>query len=183
VSREVFDRLSRRQHPDGVAAVCETPTLTLDRFHPSEPALVLVGDGIEKPGNIGAMIRTCDALGAAFLGSSLATDIVNPNVIRASQGSLFATPTASAARSDVIEWCRTNTSVFLTSPDEGMRLWDIDLTGAVSIVIGAEDDGVDPDWLGVGRGLAIPMRGAADSLNASVSAAIVLAEAARQRSD
>lgn len=182
VSAAVFDKISKRQHPDGIAAVAETPDVSFAGFKADDPALILVADGIEKPGNIGAILRTCDALGAAFVGSSLATDLVNPNVVRSAQGSLFSVPTASVPRADAIRWCAANTQVLVTTPTDAEPLWDMDLTGPTSIVIGAEADGVASEWVDVGRGLRIPMSGAADSMNASVSAAIVLAEARRQRS-
>ncbi len=182
VSRRVFDKLSRRQHPDGVAAIARTPHRSLDTFSPRRPALVLVADGIEKPGNIGAMIRTCDAFGASFVGSSLATDLENPNVIRATQGSLFSPPIATADRHESIIWSQANTRIVVAHPNEGgASLWDVDLTKPTSIVIGAEHQGVHPSWLETGRHVSLPMQGAADSLNASVTAAVFLAEAVRQR--
>jgi TrmH family RNA methyltransferase len=182
VSTAVFDKISRRQHPDGVAVIARIPDLSFDQFRVDSPALVLVADGIEKPGNIGAILRTCDALGAAFVGSSLATDLVNPNVVRAAQGSLFGTPTAFVSREDAIAWCSANTQVLVTRPDDSVSLWGFDLTGPTSIVIGAEAEGVAQAWSDVGVGITIPMSGHADSMNTSVTAAIVLAEASRQRS-
>lgn len=182
VSAHVFDRISRRQHPDGVAVVARTPDMTLERIDVGKDPLVLIADGIEKPGNIGAIIRTCDALGASFVGSSLGTDLVNPNVIRSAQGSLFSFPMAAAPRAEVVAWATERTRIIAMRPDDADQLWDTDLTGAVSVVIGAEHDGVAPEWSDVGQGVHIPMHGAADSLNASVTAAIVLAEAVRQRS-
>ena len=181
VSVAVFDKISKRQHPDGVAVVAASPDVSFANFRVDDPALVLVADGMEKPGNIGAILRTCDALGAAFVGSSLATDLVNPNVIRSAQGSLFSIPTASVPRTDAIRWCAANTHVVVTRPSEAVPLWDMDLTGPTSIVIGAESEGVAAEWGTIGKGMAIPMSGSADSMNASVSAAIVLAEAQRQR--
>jgi TrmH family RNA methyltransferase len=183
VSTAVFDKISRRQHPDGVAVVAETPDVTFAHFTVEAPALVLVADGMEKPGNIGAILRTCDALGAAFVGSSLATDLVNPNVVRSAQGSLFSTPTASVPREDAIRWCAANTQVLITRPDDSVPIWDADLTIPSSIVIGAEAEGVAEAWAAAGSGVTIPMSGSADSMNASVTAAIVIAEARRQRSD
>ena len=182
VSQRVFDKLARRQHPDGVAAVAETPALSLASFEPDTPALVVVGDGMEKPGNIGAVLRTCDAFGAGFIGSSLGTDLVNPNVIRAAQGSIFATPLASVERASAVEWAKARTRIIAAHPIGAAPLWNEDLTGPTTIVIGSEHAGVDPLWLDVGTSVAIPTVGIADSLNASVSAGIFLAEAARQRS-
>jgi TrmH family RNA methyltransferase len=182
VSTAVFDKISRRQHPDGVAVVAESPDLSFASFTVDDRSLVLVADGMEKPGNIGAILRSCDALGAAFVGASLATDLVNPNVVRSAQGSLFSTATASVHRDDAIRWCAANTQVLITRPNDSVPLWEADLTVPTSIVIGAEDQGVADAWGAVGQGITIPMSGSADSMNASVSAAIVMAEALRQRS-
>ena len=182
VSAHVFDKISRRSHPDGTAVVAVTPDFGVAQFSPPEPSLVLVADGIEKPGNIGAMMRTCDALGAALLASELATDLVNPNVIRSAQGALLAIPTASVDRTSASAWCVEHTQTVVLRPHDSTSVWDIDLSGPTSIVVGAEDVGVDDQWDAVGTGVRIPMAGQSDSLNASVAAAIVLAEARRQRS-
>ena len=182
VSARAFDKLSRRQNPDGVIAIARTPVMSLESFAQGDTHLILVGDAIEKPGNIGAMLRSCDAFGAAFIGSSLGTDLVNPNVIRAAQGSLFATSVASVPREDAIAWCTENTTVVVAHPVDAAPLWQLDLAGPTSIVIGSEHEGVHPRWLEVGKPTVIPMTGVADSLNASVSAGILLAEASRQRS-
>lgn len=182
VSSPVFEAVSARQQPDGIAVVARTPDTSLEQFDPPRPRSVLVADRIEKPGNLGAMIRTADALGCAVLGSDLGTDLVNPNTVRAAQGSLFAVPIAAGARSAAIEWCADAGDVVVATPDARATLWDLDLTGDVSVVVGAEDRGVHRAWLDVGTPCRIPMRGSADSLNASVSAAILLAEVARQRS-
>jgi TrmH family RNA methyltransferase len=183
VSTRVFDKISRRQHPDGVALIARKPDHRLTVFSPPDPALVLVGDAIEKPGNIGAMVRTCDSFGAGFVGSSLKTDMENPNVVRSAQGSLFSSPIATADRDEAIAWCVENTTVIVAHPEEGGRsLWDVNLTAPTSIVIGAEHEGVHPAWLEAGEHVSIPVAGAADSLNASVTAAVFLAEALRQRS-
>lgn len=182
VSPRVFDKISRRQHPDGVALVARRPDHRLAAFTPPDPLLVLVADGIEKPGNIGAMVRTCDSLGAAFVGSSLRTDMENPNVVRAAQGSLFSSPIATADRPDVIAWCTANTHVIVAHPGDGGRsLWDVDLTRPTSVVIGAEHEGVHSSWIEAGEHVSLPVAGTADSLNASVTAAVFLAEASRQR--
>ena len=181
VSERAFARISARQHPDGVAAIVETPSLDLDDL-PDDGRVALVADGVEKPGNVGAMVRTADAFGASFIGASLATDLVNPNVVRSAQGSLFACRLAAAPRSEVIPWCMRHGPIVVASPDADRSLWDMDLSGPVSIVVGSEHLGVDPAWLEVGSAATIPTSGTADSLNASVAAAIFLAEASRQRS-
>lgn len=182
VSARVFERLSAREHPDGVAAVVTTPDLALDRFAPSTD-VILIADRIEKPGNIGAMIRTADGFGAAFMGSDLGTDLVNRNVIRAAQGSLFATETANAGRSDAMPWSKAFGRVLVAVADPAAEsIWDTDLSGPVCLVVGREHDGAHPDWQSAGLPVTIPTTGTADSLNASVAAAVLLAEARRQRS-
>lgn len=182
VSPRVFDSLSVRQNPDGIAAVMKTPDHGVANLSVERPCLVLVGDGIEKPGNVGAMLRTADGLGAAFLGSDLGTDLVNPNVVRSAQGSLFTFPTGAGTRRQVISWCASHGSIVVATPTATMTLWDLDLRQDVSIVIGSEHLGVDRAWTASGTAFRIPMTGSADSFNASVAAAIALAEAVRQRS-
>jgi TrmH family RNA methyltransferase len=182
VSERVFVALSARQHPDGVAAIVRTPSLLLETLALGSNPVVLVADGVEKPGNVGAIIRSCDGLGAAFIGSSLGTDVVNPNVVRSAQGSLFSTAIAAAPRTDVIEWCGQRTQIIVARPDDEATLWECDLTVPTSIVVGAEDVGVHGDWLDVGTSASLPMSGSADSLNTAATAAIFLAEALRQRS-
>jgi len=181
VSDRVFRQITVRQHPDGCAAVVRTPDASLALFT-APGGLVLIGDGIEKPGNIGAMLRSADAFGAAFIGSSLHTDIVNPNVVRASQGSLFAGKIAVVPRAEAIPWSEQNTAVIIAVPEDGEPLWEVDLRGPTSVVVGSEHDGVDRQWMDHGRAVSIPTHGTADSLNASVAAAVFLAEATRQRS-
>ena len=180
VSHAVFEALSVRRKPDGVAAIVRTPDHSLERF-PSDADLVLVADGVQKPGNIGAMLRTADAMGAGFIGASLATDLVNPNVVRSAQGSLFTTPIAIGARADVIAWCAGRFAVVVATPDATELLWDVDMAGPTAIVVGSEHDGVDAAWLPAGRAARIPTTGVADSLNVSVAGALFLVEARRQR--
>lgn len=180
VADHVFKAISGRQHADGIAAVARTPTLGVEDLDAPE-GIVLIADGIEKPGNIGAMLRTADAFGAAFVGSSLATDLVNPGVIRSAQGSLFAGQVAAGEREDVVSWAAERGGIVVAEPSASLSLWDADLVGSVSVVIGSEHAGIDEQWLEVGTPVAIPTTGAADSLNASVAAAVFLAEARRQR--
>lgn len=182
VSTRVFGRISARQNPDGIAVVARTPPMDLSAMEAPPSDVHLIGDGIEKPGNVGAMLRTADAFGTAFVGSALASDLVNPNTVRAAQGSLFSTPIAVAPRDEAVAWAANNTTVIVADPDGETGLWDADLSkGPLSLVIGSEHAGVDPAWLSVGTAVSIPVRGAADSLNASVAAALFVAEAIRQR--
>lgn len=178
VAAAPFDKLSIRQSPDGVIGVAPTWLLGLDAV---DRDLVLVAEAIEKPGNLGAMLRTADATGAAVVVADPTVDVFNPNVVRASQGALFTVPLAVTDSETARDWAVDRGSVVVTRPDATDSLWDADLTGAVAIVIGSEAVGIGDSWLDAGTKIRIPMLGTGDSLNTSVAAAIVLYEALRQR--
>ena len=176
-SARAFDKLSIRQHPDGIVAVAPEWDPSIGELRSS---LTLVAESIEKPGNLGAMFRTADAAGAGLLIVDPNVDPFNPNVVRASQGALFSVPFAVTDSSTAIGWALRRGSLFVGTPDAAVELWDADLSGVASIVIGSEHEGVSGAWLESGSPVRIPMAGPADSLNASVSAAIMLFEAVRQ---
>lgn len=183
VSAGPMGRIAVRGNPPGAIAVAEQFVTRLEDLQLSENPLVLIAEGIEKPGNLGAMIRTCDAAGAALVVADAGTDLFNPNVVRASQGSLFTVPIAVAEAGHVIDWLATHgISVVGGYPDAPNTPWGADLTGPTAVLVGAEDDGLSSIWDGVAEPVRIPMAGTADSLNASVSAALLLYEAVRQRS-
>ncbi len=177
VSKRAFEKLTMRQSPDGIVAVASTWHPELDTLRRD---LVLVAEAIEKPGNLGAMLRTADAMGADLLIADPTVDVFNPNVVRASQGALFSVPFAVADTVTAIGWAVGHGPVFVATPDADAIYWDAELTGPISIVIGSEHAGVTDSWLEIGTPVRIPMAGAADSLNASVSAAILLSEAVRR---
>jgi TrmH family RNA methyltransferase len=183
VGPAAFGALSRRQHPDGLLAVARTPDRSIGRLETPDRPLLLVAEHIEKPGNLGAMFRTADGAGAdAVLVADPLADLENPNVIRASQGSVFAVRSAVAGTAEVVGWLAGRGVRLVTlTPDAAVPLWEVDLTGAVAIAIGSEDRGLSPQLAAAGRAARLPMRGAADSLNASVAAAVALYEAVRQR--
>ncbi|MEN8113983.1 MAG: RNA methyltransferase [Actinomycetota bacterium] len=178
VSSSAFAKLSMRQGPDGIVAIAPMWDTALDDL---QSEIVLVAEGIEKPGNLGAMLRTADAVGAALLIADPTVDPFNPNVVRASQGALFSVPFAIAPAARAVKWCRSHGKTVVATPDAKRYYWGVSLSGPVSIVIGAEHEGVSDAWASVGTPVRIPMSGTADSLNASVAAALVLFEAARQR--
>jgi len=178
VSTMAFEKLSMRQNPDGIVAVASTWSPALDTL---DRDLVLVAEAIEKPGNLGAMLRTADATGAGLLVADPTVDVFNPNVVRASQGALFSVPFAVADAAAAVAWTADHGPVYVATPDATIDYWAADLSGAASVVIGSEHAGVSDAWDGVGTPIRIPMAGAADSLNASVAAAVVLYEAVRQR--
>ena len=177
VSARVLAKMSYRSDPEGVLAIVETP----DRELPNEPTLVLVAVGIEKPGNLGAMARTADAAGAdALLVGDANVDPWNPNAIRASTGAVFTLPVLDTTRDDVARLGMHKVAAVLGAPTAHDAL---DYTRPTAFLIGAEDQGLDKHWRAVADAqVEILMRGrAADSLNASAAAAVLLFEAVRQR--
>jgi TrmH family RNA methyltransferase len=181
VSERAFAKVSRRQNPDGLVAVAESFPVDLASLEPS-PGLAVIAEATEKPGNLGAMLRTADATGAALVAAGGGVDVFNPNVVRASQGALFSVPLAVATVSEVAAWAAGFETVAVATPDADRRYWDLAMTGPTAIVVGSEHAGVSPTWQQIGTPIQIPMAGQADSLNTSVAAAILLYEAVRQRS-
>lgn len=184
VTGPVFDKIAYRQSPDGWLAVAPTPGRALDELMLPASPLVLVGEGIEKPGNLGAMIRTAEALGVdAVISASAVTDFGNPNVVRASKGTIFAMPVAGAPSDEVLAWLRRRgLGIVVTTPQADIDLVGTDLAGPTALVVGAESTGVDARWLDAADvRVAIPMHGHVNSLNAATTAALVMYEARRQR--
>lgn len=178
VGEAPFAKLTVRQNPDGIIGVASTWSPGLDTI---DRDLVLIAEAIEKPGNLGAMLRTADAAGAGVVVADPTVDPFNPNIVRASQGALFTVPVAVTDAAAARTWAIDRGPVFVTTPGADRTLWDVELTGAIAIVVGSEHAGVGESWLEVGTPVRIPMAGNVDSLNASVAAAIVLYEAIRQR--
>ena len=182
-SRQVFEKISYREGPDGILAVGPLIGRTLGELELSDNPLVLVAEGIEKPGNLGALLRTADGAGAdAVIVCDSATDLNNPNVIRNSIGTLFYLPVAEATTEEAIAFLKEQGIRVLSAvPDAEAVYTDCDLTGSLAIVVGAEDQGLSNAWKRAELNVKIPMLGKNDSLNVSVSAAILLYEAVRQR--
>ena len=184
VSRAVLEKVCYREAPDGWLAVLATPGCPLDRLDPGPRPLLLVCEGVEKPGNLGAMLRTAEAAGAsAVISAAPVTDFGNPNVVRASKGTVFTVPVAAASTSAVLAWLRArNVTAVVTAPDAALAPAEADLAGPAAVVIGSESSGVTPAWRQeAGATVRIPMYGRVNSLNAAAAAAIVLYEANRQR--
>lgn len=178
VSEAAFRKVSSRRHPDGILAVACCFDVSEQRLEGTD--LVIVAEQMEKPGNIGAMLRTADAAGAGMFLADAVADVFNPNVVRASQGSLFSVPIAVADARAARRWLEGHMQILVASPGAQRPLWDVDLTRPTAVVVGAEHAGVSAHWAGADA-ISIPMTGSADSLNASVAAAVVLFEAVRQR--
>jgi RNA methyltransferase, TrmH family len=184
LSKAAFEKLSLRQNPDGVIAVAEMRKKTLADVTLEENALVLVIDGLEKPGNIGALLRTADAVNvdAVFISGS-GTDLYNPNVIRASMGSLFSRPVLAVDTNELIQFLRSkNFKIVAATPHTENLYWHEDFTKSTAIILGTEHEGLSKEWLESATALVkIPMGGLADSLNVATAGAILLYEALRQR--
>lgn len=184
VSREVFAKVAYRESPDGWLAVVPAIRADLSDLQVGPTPLVLICEGLEKPGNLGAILRTADAAGvAAVIATDPVADWGNPNVIRASKGTVFSVPVAATTSERLLAWLSDHEiRLVATSPDAEVTLTDADLTGAVAIAVGSENFGLSEQWLArADVKLRIPMFGRADSLNVATSAAIVCYEAVRQR--
>jgi TrmH family RNA methyltransferase len=184
LSRAVFEKASYREGPDGWLAVVPAVQTSLARLVPGPRPLVLACAGLEKPGNLGAILRTADAAGvAAVIAADPVTDWGNPNVVRASKGTVFSVPVASASSAEVLAWIADRgLRIVAATPEATELVTDADLTGPVAVAVGAEQAGLPADWLKCADiRVRIPMYGRADSLNVSTSAAIITYEAVRQR--
>jgi RNA methyltransferase, TrmH family len=184
LSRLVFEKASYREGPDGWLAVVPAVETGLARLDPGPRPLVLACAGLEKPGNLGAILRTADAAGvAAVIAADPVTDWGNPNVIRASKGTVFSVPVASAPSAEVLAWIAAGgMHIVAATPDATTLVTEADLAGPTAIAVGAEQAGLPADWLErADVTVRIPMFGRADSLNVATSAAIITYEAVRQR--
>ena len=179
-----FKKVSMRENPDGMITIARTWESNLNELALGEKPLVLVIDKIEKPGNLGAVLRSAEAFGVdALLCVDPSLDIFNPNVLRASQGLLFRVPVAVCDRDAALSYLRNHgLGVFSTSAKAEKAAWEVDFRGSTAIVIGSEARGLDSFWLEAAtEKVTIPMRGVANSLNLSVAAGCLLAEVNRQR--
>lgn len=184
VTPAVFAKIAYRETTGGFVAVARKPRALLDDLTADERSLFLVADAVEKPGNLGALLRSADGAGATgLIVSPQRTDLFNPNVIRASLGTIFSVPTAIAPAEEAIRWLEARgVAIVAAVPDAEKPYTDADFRRAVAIVVGSEDAGVGAPWREAATlRVAIPMRGEADSLNVSTAAAIILYEALRQR--
>ena len=185
LTRAAFEKVSYREGPDGLLAVVRAVGLPLDAIDvEGADHLTLLSQGVEKPGNLGAMLRTAEAAGVdAVVAADPVTDWGNPNVVRASKGTVFAVPVASGTTEQALAWLRAHDiRLVVTTPETELLHTDVDLTGRVAIAVGSEKHGVDATLLEAADHLVrIPMHGKANSLNVAASAAIVLYEAVRQR--
>lgn len=184
LGRAAFEKASYRQGPDGVLAVVPAPSRHLAELPTQPNGIVLICQGVEKPGNLGAMLRSADAAGViAVIAADPVTDWGNPNVIRASRGTVFTVPTAATRTAELLDWVACQgLRLVVTTPEAATDYTRVDYRGPVAIAVGSERDGADRTLLSAAdERVRIPMSGRADSLNVAVSAAVVLFEAVRQR--
>lgn len=184
-SERVFRKMAYRDRPDGLLAVGPQIHRKLQDLILPETPLLVVAEAIEKPGNLGTMLRSADATGAdAVIVCDRCTDINNPNVVRASTGALFSVPVAEAAGAETLTWLRQNNiRTVATTPHTDSLFWQADLRGPCAIIVGAEQYGLSRAWLDAAdMQVRIPMRGNADSLNVAAATTLLLYEALRQRS-
>jgi TrmH family RNA methyltransferase len=184
VSAAAFRKVAYRESPDGWLAVVPAVGGELAELELGANPLVVICQGVEKPGNLGAILRTADAAGvAAVIATDPVTDWGNPNVIRASKGTVFSVPVAASNSERVLGWLADNSiRLVATTPGAEMLVAEGDFSGPTAIAVGSEKYGLPDEWLSRADVLVrIPMFGRADSLNVATSAAIVCYEAVRQR--
>lgn len=184
VTPQVFAKLAFGDRAEGVIAVARTPRRALAELLLPEPPLVAVVEDIEKPGNLGAMLRTADAAGvSALITIGRGTDLYNPNVIRASLGTVFTLPVCTAGTEEMLGFLRQGRfSIYAARVDAPTVYTAADFRAAAAIVLGGETAGLSDVWQDDDViPIRLPMRGAADSLNVSAAAAVLFYEALRQR--
>jgi TrmH family RNA methyltransferase len=180
----VFRKMSYRDTPDGLMALSPQVGKKLSELELPENPLLLIAEDLEKPGNLGTILRTADATGVdAIIVCDPKTDINNPNVIRASIGTLFFLPVAEASSEETFQWLKQKgIQAVAADPSAQQEYTEVDMSLGTAIVVGAEDVGLTPLWKeGADQKVSIPMLGKNDSLNVSTAAAILLYEVVRQR--
>jgi TrmH family RNA methyltransferase len=183
VGERAFERLAFGDRADGVVLAVRIPNRTIDDLAVPDAPLVVVTEDVEKPGNLGAIRRTADAVAADAVIAVGGTDLFNPNVIRASIGTVFSVQVASASAAEAAAWLRGRGLRIVASRVDAARLHvEADLAGPVALVLGSEAEGLSDTWRGADvEGIRLPMLGVADSLNVSAAGAVLLYEAWRQR--
>ena len=184
VSLPVFQKIAYREHSDGVLALVRQKAHTLNELHLPDDSFIIVLESVEKPGNLGAILRTADAAKVdAVIVSDPLTDVYNPNVIRSSVGCVFTVPLAIATLSDTFSFLKENRIRILAAELQASQWYqDTDFTKACALIMGTEAAGLTNFWLEhADVRIKIPMRGKIDSLNVSVSTAVITFEAMRQR--
>lgn len=184
VSAALYSKIAYREGTEGLIAEVRAKSHSLEDLNLGADPLVVVLEGVEKPGNIGAVLRTCDAAGVdALIVCDPKSDILNPNLIRASLGAVFTVPVAVCSSGEAISFLKARGIRILTAQLQDSALYyDCDMKGACAIVMGTEATGLTNAWREAASShIRIPMLGQLDSLNVSVSTAVLVYEALRQR--
>ena len=184
VTPDVYEKMAYRGGTEGVIAIVQSRQLKLKDLQLSKHPLLIVLESVEKPGNLGAILRSADAAGAdAVIVCDPLTDLYNPNLIRSSIGAIFSVPCVACSSDECISFLKAKGIQILTAQLQDSKLYyDTDMTGGTAIIMGTESTGLTDIWRQVADAhIRIPMLGQLDSLNVSVSAAILLYEAVRQR--
>lgn len=184
VSKAVFEKLSYRENPDGWLGIFPIPARRLEGLSVSASPLVIAAESVEKPGNLGAILRTADAAGVdGLLVCDPRVDLWNPNVVRASRGALFSVPAVEVDNASAFAWLKDhNIRVVAAAPSASTAYTQVDLRKPTAIVVGTEDKGLTDFWLSnADEKVFIPMTGRVNSLNVSIAAALIVYEAVRQR--
>lgn len=184
ITKEIFEKISYREHPDGYLVLAKPKYLSLTEIKIKVKPFIVVLEKVEKPGNLGAILRTADAAGVdAVIVCDPQTDIYNPNVIRASQGTVFTKQVVVCSTAEAISWLNEKKiNSYATTPATEKIYTDINFSNSCAIVFGTEDKGLSQEWLDQAiEKIKIPMLGTIDSLNVSNSAAIIIYEVVRQR--
>ncbi len=184
VTPRVMEKLAFGNRVEGVVAVALPPQRKLADLPLAADALVAVVEGVEKPGNLGAILRTADAAGlAGLIVADGGTDLYNPNAIRASLGAIFTVPVCQASSGETLDWLRAGGFRLVAARVDGSLLYThCDFRGRTAIVLGSEARGLGPQWQGEAiASIKLPMLGQVDSLNLSATAAVLFYEALRQR--
>ncbi len=184
LSAAAFSKIAYGDRQDGIVGIVAIKQQTLHHIRLSKNPIVVVLESVEKPGNLGAVLRTCDAVGAdALIVCDPKVDLYNSNVIRSSTGAIFSVPTVSASNADTVSFLKKNNIGLVGAfPQAKVVYTSASLAGPVALVLGAEDRGLSEFWQQhCTTKVRIPMHGSVDSLNVSVTAALMAYEALRQR--
>ena len=185
ISKDVYQKLAYRETTEGVIAIAKTKENTIQNLQfKTKTPLVLVAEAPEKPGNIGAILRTADAANVdAIIIANPKTDLYNPNIIRSSVGCLFTNQIATGTTSEIIDYLKANNiNIYAAILQDAVDYHTQNFTNATAIVVGTEATGLSEEWRQASaQNIIIPMQGAIDSMNVSVAAGILIFEAKRQR--
>lgn len=184
VSKPVYEKIAYRGSTEGVVAEMYIKDRALDELQLGPNPLVVVLEGVEKPGNLGAVLRSADAVGIdALILADSRVDLYNPNVLRASTGAVFSVPTIACTSAQAIDFLKDKgINIYTAQLQDSELYYDTDFRGPSAIVFGTEATGLTNQWrLAATSHIRIPMNGISDSLNVSVSAAVLMYEALRQR--